>query len=169
MQMHKWLKVLFFALPVIVVAACSSNKNANNYQLGVSSSPLTEEKSSNLSFEKQSRVRIQELQKYNTVYFALNKYEISSNFIQMLDTHVMFLRSNAACKVIIEGYTDERGTPEYNIALGERRANAVKSYLQSKGVLADQISIVSYGKAKPALLGHDETDYAENRRVLLVY
>ncbi len=64
----------------------------------------------------------------------------------MLDAHANFLRSNPSYKVTVEGHADERGTPEYNIALGERRANAVKMYLQGKGVSADQISIVSYGK-----------------------
>ncbi len=64
----------------------------------------------------------------------------------MLDAHAAFLRNNPSYKVTVEGHADERGTPEYNIALGERRANAVKMYLQGKGVSADQISIVSYGK-----------------------
>ena len=88
---------------------------------------------------------------------------------QMLDAHAAFLRNNPSYKVTVEGHADERGTPEYNIALGERRANAVKMYLQGKGVSADQISIVSYGKEKPAVLGHDEAAYAKNRRAVLVY
>ncbi|MGQ7179132.1 peptidoglycan-associated lipoprotein Pal, partial [Escherichia coli] len=83
--------------------------------------------------------------------------------------HANFLRSNPSYKVTVEGHADERGTPEYNISLGERRANAVKMYLQGKGVSADQISIVSYGKEKPAVLGHDEAAYSKNRRAVLVY
>ncbi|MGL4959463.1 MAG: OmpA family protein, partial [Plesiomonas sp.] len=72
-------------------------------------------------------------------------------------------------KVVVEGHADERGTPEYNIALGERRASAVKMYLQGRGVNAEQVSIVSYGKEKPAVLGHTEDAYAKNRRAVLVY
>jgi peptidoglycan-associated lipoprotein len=125
--------------------------------------------SSNLSSEEQARLQMQELQKNNIVYFGLDKYDVSSEFAQMLDAHAAFLRNNPSYKVTVEGHADERGTPEYNIALGERRANAVKMYLQGKGVSADQISIVSYGKEKPAVLGHDEAAYAKNRRAVLVY
>ncbi|MGP1955120.1 MAG: peptidoglycan-associated lipoprotein Pal, partial [Arsenophonus sp. NC-QC1-MAG3] len=83
--------------------------------------------------------------------------------------HATFLRSNPSIKVIVEGHTDERGTPEYNIALGERRANTVKFYLQSKGVNGKQIAIISYGKEKPAIQDNDEAAYAKNRRAILVY
>ncbi|MGS9582259.1 OmpA family protein, partial [Salmonella enterica subsp. enterica serovar Infantis] len=74
----------------------------------------------------------------------------------MLDAHANFLRRNPSYKVTLEGHSDERCTPEYNISLGERRANAGKMYLPRKGVSADQISIVSYVKEKPAVLCHDE-------------
>ena len=71
--------------------------------------------------------------------------------------------------MIIEGHADERGTPEYNIALGERRAAAVKSYLQANGASGEQLSIISYGKEKPAVLGHNEAAYAKNRRAVITY
>jgi peptidoglycan-associated lipoprotein len=112
---------------------------------------------------------MQQLQQNNIVYFGLDKYDVASDYAQMLDQHAAFLRGNPSYKVTIEGHADERGTPEYNIALGERRASAVKMYLQGKGVSADQMSIVSYGKEKPAVLGHDEAAYAKNRRAVLVY
>ncbi len=72
-------------------------------------------------------------------------------YAQLLDAHAAFLRANPSVRITIEGHADERGTPEYNIALGERRANAVKMYLQGKGVSADQLAIVSYGKRKNLL------------------
>ena len=87
----------------------------------------------------------------------------------MLAAHASYLSKNPALKVTIEGHADERGTPEYNIALGERRAEAVSNYLQALGVQADQISIVSYGEEKPLLLGQSEDVYAKNRRAVLVY
>ncbi|HFZ8993662.1 TPA: peptidoglycan-associated lipoprotein Pal [Citrobacter freundii] len=178
MQLNKVLKGLMIALPVMAIAACSSNKNASNDgsegMLGAgtgmdASSNINGNGSGNMSSEEQARLQMQQLQQNNIVYFDLDKYDIRSDFAAMLDAHANFLRSNPSYKVTIEGHADERGTPEYNISLGERRANAVKMYLQGKGVSADQISIVSYGKEKPAVLGHDEAAYAKNRRAVLVY
>ncbi|NIG62327.1 MAG: peptidoglycan-associated lipoprotein Pal [Serratia symbiotica] len=169
MQLNKVLKTLLLALPVLAVAACSSKKSANDDQSWIGAGTGIENCSSNLSSEEQARLQMQELQKENTIYFGLDKYDVSNDFAQMLDSHATFLRNKASYKVTIEGHADEYGTPEYNIALGERRANSVKIYLQGKGVLADQISIVSYGKEKPAVLGHDAEAYAKNRRAVLVY
>lgn len=172
MQLNKVLKGLMLAVPVLAIAACSSHKSANNGDesaMGVDAGTGMDMNGNNASSDEQARLQMQELQRNNIVYFDLNKYDICSEFAQMLDAHANFLRSNPSYKVIVEGHADERGTPEYNIALGERRANAVKMYLQGKGVSADQIAIVSYGKEKPAVLGHDEAAYAKNRRAVLVY
>ena len=151
MQLNKVLKGLMIALPVMAIAACSSNKNASNDQsgegmLGAGTGMDANANGGNMSSEEQARLQMQQLQQNNIVYFDLDKYDIRSDFAAMLDAHANFLRSNPSYKVTVEGHADERGTPEYNIALGERRANAVKMYLQGKGVSADQISIVSYGK-----------------------
>ena len=156
MQLNKVLKGLLIALPVMAIAACSSNKNASNDQsgegmLGAGTGMDGNANGGNMSSEEQARLQMQQLQQNNIVYFDLDKYDIRSDFAAMLDAHANFLRSNPSYKVTVEGHADERGTPEYNIALGERRANAVKMYLQGKGVSADQISIVSYGKEKPAV------------------
>lgn len=175
MQLNKVLKGLMLALPVIAVAACSSHKNNDNDQtngMGGADGAYGSGNGmngGNMSSDEQARLQMQQLQQNNIVYFDLDKYDIRSDFAQMLDAHAAFLRSNPSYKVTVEGHADERGTPEYNIALGERRANAVKMYLQGKGVSADQISIVSYGKEKPAVLGHDEAAYSKNRRAVLVY
>lgn len=171
MQLNKVLKGLMLAIPVMAIAACSSNKSSDNGQTGtgMGMGAGTSTESGNMSSEEQSRLQMQELQKNNIVYFGLDKYDVSSEYAEMLDAHAAFLRSNPSYKVTVEGHADERGTPEYNIALGERRASAVKMYLQGKGVSADQVSIVSYGKEKPAVLGHDQAAYAKNRRAVLVY
>jgi len=173
MQLNKVLKGLMLALPVLAVAACSSHKNNNNDQTGMGAdgaygngAGMNGSGNGNMSSDEQARLQ---LQQNNIVYFGLDKYDVQSDYAQMLDQHAAFLRSNPSYKVTIEGHADERGTPEYNIALGERRANAVKMYLQGKGVSADQMSIVSYGKEKPAVLGHDEAAYSKNRRAVLVY
>lgn len=174
MQLNKVLKGLMLAVPVLAIAACSSHKSANNGDesamgAGAGTGTGMDMNGNNASSDEQARLQMQELQRNNIVYFDLDKYDIRSEFAQMLDAHANFLRSNPSYKVTVEGHADERGTPEYNIALGERRANAVKMYLQGKGVSADQIAIVSYGKEKPAVLGHDEAAYAKNRRAVLVY
>lgn len=144
MQLNKVLKGLMLALPVLAVAACSSNKNDQTDAGTVDNGANT-----GMSAEELARQQLQELQNNNIVYFGFDKYDISPEFQQMLDAHAAFLRNNPSYKVTVEGHADERGTPEYNIALGERRANAAKMYLQGKGVNGEQISIVSYGKEKP--------------------
>src|SRR5699024_5125464 len=94
--------------------------------------------------EELARQQLEQLKQTNIVYFGFDKYDVTSEYAQLLDAHAAFLRANPSVRITIGGHADERGTPEYNIALGERRANAVKMYLQGKGVSADQLSIVSY-------------------------
>lgn len=167
MQLNKVLKGLMLVLPVLIVTACSSHNNVDNDE---PSPAIDTEKAKTAVLEvEQARLQTQELQKNKVVYFDLDKYGVSPEFVQMLNMHAVFLRDNPSRKVTVEGHADERGTPEYNIALGERRATAVKMYLQSKGVSADQIFIVSYGKEKPAVLGYNEMAYAKNRRAVLVH
>lgn len=103
------------------------------------------------------------------VYFDFDKSDIKPEFLDTLTAHAKYLVANPTQKVRIEGYTDERGTVEYNIALGDRRAQAVRRYLLFQGVTADQISTVSYGESHPADSGHDETAWAKNRRAVIVY
>lgn len=170
MQLNKVLKGLMLALPILAVAACSSTSNKDNDQSGLGGNGgMLNGGSGNSSADEQARLTMQELQRNNIVYFDFDRYDVRSDFAQMLDAHAAFLRSNPSFKVTVEGHADERGTPEYNIALGERRASAVKMYLQGKGVSSDQIAIVSYGKEKPAVLGHDEAAFSKNRRAVLVY
>ncbi|OCG04646.1 peptidoglycan-associated lipoprotein Pal [Gilliamella sp. wkB112] len=157
MQFSKFIKVAAVALPLIAVTACSShNKNNMNGN-------------ANGSLTQAEQELLQKLQQMNTVYFDFDKYNVKADYTRMLDAHAEFLRAHSFLRVVIEGHADERGTPEYNIALGERRASAVKSYLQGNGVSSDQMSIVSYGKEKPAVLGHDEAAYAKNRRAVVTY
>lgn len=103
------------------------------------------------------------------VYFDFDKSSIRPEFVDMLRAHAAFLAQNPDLKVSIEGHTDERGSREYNIGLGERRANAVKDFLASEGVAASQMSTISYGEERPADPGHDEAAWAKNRRAVLVY
>ncbi|MEJ2043874.1 MAG: peptidoglycan-associated lipoprotein Pal [Reinekea sp.] len=103
------------------------------------------------------------------VYFDFDESDIRSEFRDMLDAHAEFLAANPNQMVVLEGHADERGTREYNLALGERRAKQVAAYLQVKGVSAAQIDTVSYGEERPLAIGKTEAEYSQNRRVELVY
>ena len=110
-----------------------------------------------------------ELQNANTIYFAFNSENIQDEYLAVMQKHANYLKKNPDARVIIEGHTDERGTPEYNIALGERRARSVARYMQNLGVDVNQLSIVSYGEEKPAVEGHNEAAWSKNRRAVLNY
>ena len=115
MQFSKFLKVAAVALPLVAVTACtstSSTTSGNSYDT--------------LSSEDRALLQRLQQQEMNTVYFDFDKYNVKSEYASMLNVHEGFLRSHTFIKVVIEGHADERGTPEYNIDLGERRASAVE-------------------------------------------
>ena len=97
-------------------------------------------------------------------FFEYDKSALREDQQGALTEDVAWLKGNAEVKVLIEGHCDERGTAEYNLGLGERRAKAVKDYLIAAGIAADRISIISYGKERPFVLGHDESAWQWNRR-----
>ena len=159
MKLSNIFKTTAFILPFVMLTACNVRTAEKPHKNVMHSNEATISESE----------KLEQMQEINTVYFDFDKYNIKSEFAKALDSHAEFLISHPSFNIVIEGHADERGTPEYNIALGERRALAVKSYLQGRGVSAMQISIKSFGKEKPAVLGHDETSYAKNRRAVLVY
>lgn len=99
-----------------------------------------------------------------TVYFAYDSDELSPEAIAALDGNAAWMRANPGVRVLVEGNTDERGTLEYNLSLGARRANAVRNHLIRLGIPASQLETISYGEDQPAEAGHDETAWARNRR-----
>ncbi len=101
---------------------------------------------------------------FKDILFDYDKYDIMEDGKQTLKTVADYLRKNAAQKVLIEGHCDERGTSEYNLALGDRRAKSAKEYLLSLGVSSSRVDIISYGKEKPVCTGHTEDCWAKNRR-----
>ncbi|MCX8048295.1 MAG: peptidoglycan-associated lipoprotein Pal [Methylohalobius sp.] len=103
------------------------------------------------------------------IYFDFDSAQIRSEFIPVIEAHARYLASRPGVKVVLEGHTDERGSPEYNIALGEARAKSVAKALELNGTAGNQINIVSYGEEKPVALGHDEASWSQNRRVEIVY
>jgi peptidoglycan-associated lipoprotein len=107
--------------------------------------------------------------KNRTVYFDYDRDEIKTEFRQIVADHGKYLAANPAARVRLEGHADERGSREYNIGLGERRAQAVRQALQLQGGGASQVATVSYGEERPAVTGSDEESWAMNRRVEIVY
>ncbi|MEQ1581161.1 MAG: peptidoglycan-associated lipoprotein Pal [Steroidobacteraceae bacterium] len=103
------------------------------------------------------------------IYFDYDRAEIKPEYVSVVAAHARFLNGNASRKVRLEGHADERGSREYNIGLGERRAQAVRRALLLQGVTEAQITTVSYGEERPAAAGNDEAAYSRNRRVQIGY
>ena len=104
-----------------------------------------------------------------SVYFDYDSYSVKSEFNPTVEAHAKYLVANKARKIIIQGNTDERGGREYNLALGQKRSEAVRQAMSLLGVPESQIEAVSLGKEKPKALGSDEAAWAENRRADIVY
>jgi peptidoglycan-associated lipoprotein len=102
------------------------------------------------------------------VFFAFNESDISAEARATLDRQAAWLKKYGSVAVTIEGHCDERGTREYNLALGERRATAIKNYLVADGISAARVKTISYGKERPAVLGNNEAAWAQNRRGVTV-
>ncbi|GAB2933738.1 peptidoglycan-associated lipoprotein Pal [Rheinheimera gaetbuli] len=175
MKLNKVVKGLLIALPVLTLAACSSTSSTD--QSGADTSGVSQQQETvqvetvaqAVSPAEQMRQKLEALRQENTIYFDFDKATVRPEFVETLQAHGAFLTANPSVRVTVEGHSDERGTPEYNIALGERRAQAVVQYLQNLGVSAGQISTVSYGEEKPVDLSRTEAGFAKNRRAVLVY
>jgi peptidoglycan-associated lipoprotein len=146
-------------------SASSSSSNT-----GATTAPTTANTGGSASSLSADQAALQELQKLGmTIYFDYDKSDIRQEFVPVLAAHAKFLNANASRKVRLEGHTDERGSREYNIGLGERRAQQVRRALMLQGVGDAQIVTVSYGEERPAVAGNDEDAYAKNRRVEIGY
>jgi peptidoglycan-associated lipoprotein len=102
------------------------------------------------------------------VLFETDSYSLDAQDRATLDAHAAWLQRNPNVRVTIEGHADERGTREYNLALGDRRANAARTYLQSRGIAGNRLNVISWGKERPEALGSDESAWAQNRRAVTV-
>ena len=102
------------------------------------------------------------------VYFDTDQYNIDAEDMAVLDSQATWLQRNPNVRVTIEGHADERGTREYNLALGDRRANAAKNYLATRGINPSRMTVISWGKERPVAEGSDESAWAQNRRAVTV-
>ncbi|MCP4989476.1 MAG: peptidoglycan-associated lipoprotein Pal [Colwellia sp.] len=183
MRFNNIVKCLAIALPLTVLSACSSNSDTDensqvdtNAQITQSEEARRAEEAVKVTaakraaeIEEQKRQEIERLRSEHIVYFDFDVSNVDHKFSAILDAHAAFLNANSDVKVLVEGHADERGTPEYNIALGERRAKSVVTYLTNMGVDANQLTVVSYGEEKPMLKDRSENAFAKNRRAVLVY
>ena len=186
MQLNKVLKGLLIAIPVLTLTACSSSSqnsasgDGNSSSTNSSQTQSTDSNSNSngvdvssverpKSYEEKQAEKDAQLRQSQTVYFEYDKNKVQYQYNDMLSAHARFLVKNPSVKITIEGHCDERGTPEYNIALGERRAKSVAKYLTALGVQQSQITIVSYGEEKPANKSRTESGFAKNRRAILLY
>ena len=102
------------------------------------------------------------------VYFDFDRYNVKDEYKATLTRNAELLMANAGTRILVEGHCDERGTNEYNMALGEKRAKAVVDFYTSYGIAASRITWISYGEEKPFATGHDEASWAENRRAHMI-
>ncbi|MHB0775512.1 peptidoglycan-associated lipoprotein Pal [Halomonas sp. WWR20] len=173
MQFKPYAKSLAVALSLAVMAGCSSSGGTQDGGMdgaagttGTGTTGMTTGQGTSGSQQLGQQDRIPEVR---TIYFAFDRDTIRPEFESVLNAHAQYLQSHPNTNIVLEGHADERGTREYNLALGERRAKAVRQYLTVQGVSPSQIEIVSYGEERPAVQGHSEQSYAQNRRVVFVY
>lgn len=102
------------------------------------------------------------------VFFSYDNSGLSDSAKAVLDKQIEFMKENSHLKFVLEGFCDQRGTVEYNLALGERRANSVKKHLVQHGINPDRLIVISFGKERPAVSGYTEEAYKQNRRVVTV-
>ncbi|MEK9711992.1 MAG: peptidoglycan-associated lipoprotein Pal [Thalassolituus sp.] len=183
MQKTALYKALGIAFGALLVTACANNGDleegagaltASEQQANEASESATTAVDS-ASLQGQSlasdaaNAAQQALLDVTTFYFDFDQSTIKASGKDALNAHAAYLASNSGARVVLEGHADERGTPEYNIALGERRAISVRQYLMLKGAQSSQIKVVSFGEEKPAVTGSTEGAYAKNRRVEIKY
>ena len=155
MMLNKNLKnILLIIFATLILSACSTAKKSGNVDGDVYTGKETVEY---LASGVPDRV-----------FFATNKSSLTTAARATLRKQATYLRKNKSLNVTIEGHADERGTREYNLALGERRANAAKDYLMTYGISADRITVISYGKERPVDPGSNPLSWSKNRRSVTV-
>lgn len=155
---------LFGLIAAVAIAGCSSTEEAteDTGATGSAGGAATEQVGGTADAGSS-------LLSQRVVYFDFDKSAIRADAYEALQAHAQYLANHQGSKIRLEGHADERGTREYNMALGERRAKAVVSFLTANGAAGAQLEVVSYGEEKPVSDGHEEGSWAQNRRAELVY
>jgi peptidoglycan-associated lipoprotein len=172
MNKHAFLKLGLVAASIIFVASCSKNPSSHNgMAYGDNSEALAHGLGEFSHFAGQAAGESYTTQApHNQRYlFAYDDSSFSPKYMASLTAQSDYLLTHPNAHILIAGHTDERGSPEYNVALGERRAQTVAQLIHQAGVNRQQLRIVSYGRERPANFGHDEASHLQNRRVELTY
>ena len=145
---------------LFLISSCSSMNVTEEvvYDGGISTVEASMIKESSLDYEKKA------IFTNATVYFEFDKFNLNSKSLQTLKSAVSAMKDNSSIKITISGHADERGTREYNLALGQRRAESVRDYFAVNGISGNRIMVKSYGEERPLSDGSDEASYAKNRR-----
>jgi peptidoglycan-associated lipoprotein len=165
--MNKTARVALVALLCVGAAACSKKQEVKP-QPQPEQAPATQPAPENNKYTP-ADLDTDACLRQRVVYFDFDKTEIKPEFQQIMACHAKYLQDRPESHVRLEGNTDERGTREYNLGLGERRGNAVSDALQANGGSASQLEVISYGKEKPVCREHNEDCWSKNRRVEIVY
>jgi peptidoglycan-associated lipoprotein len=166
--MNKTVRIALVALLCVGAAACSKKQEVKPQETAPAEQPTTQPQQGNGKYTP-ADLDTDACLRQRVVYFDFNKDEVKPEFQQIMQCHAKYLQDRPTAQMRLEGNADERGTREYNLGLGERRANAVSSALQANGGSASQISVISYGKEKPVCREHNEDCWSKNRRVEIVY
>jgi len=168
--MFKKINLLVLLLAVLMVSACATNQKAPK-QEEEKFDYVSEEQAEKENRETQERLEeaaVEEVRVPDRIFFGFDKYALTSEAKDVLNKQAEWLKQDTATRILVEGHCDERGTREYNLALGERRANAAKRYLVQQGIDGKRISTISYGKDRPEFLGAGEKIWSKNRRAVTV-
>jgi peptidoglycan-associated lipoprotein len=172
MQLKKMFRWMWITGGILALSACSApGHNKKDSNTGVYDANSTAQASGigeGAGFGDQNENATQSLSK-RTYYFDFAKSEIREQDKPAILANANYLVTHTNAKITLEGHTDPRGSREYNVALGEHRANAVADFMKAKGVSSDQIQVVSYGAERLAAAGRSEQDYQLDRRVVLLY
>ena len=168
--MKQWKKLLTICLMAGALGACgTASKQADEDQAAAAQDEQRRAAQEQPGFQGSPLDDPASPLSRRTIYFEFDSYEVKAADRELIQAHARYLAQNPGEKVVLEGHTDERGTREYNIALGERRAKAVTQLLLLQGVAQSQIDMISFGEERPVAMGHDESAWSLNRRVELLY
>jgi peptidoglycan-associated lipoprotein len=164
--------ILSLVAATLTLTSCASNKKKTSEitdNTAVDAQPTTENgNNSGMGFDLNGDSDSNKAGALKTVYFDYSSAAIAGDTKDTLNANAEFLKKNASVKVQVEGHCDERGSVQFNLALGEKRAKSVRDYLVGQGVAAARINIISLGKEKPVSFGHDEESWSKNRRANFV-
>lgn len=168
--MNNIVRIAFSILLVAGVAACKKKAVKTDTQpTETATQPTTTEPMDNSGRYTRDSLDTDSCLRQRVVYFDLDRSEIKPEFQAQMACHAVYLKQFPQARVSLEGNTDERGSREYNLGLGERRGNAVQGALSTAGASSSQLNVVSYGEERPVCRQHDESCWSKNRRVEIVY